>query len=91
MFPRFNIPFSFWKSPLRWLFLVAIRMYQSTSSVRPPTCRYHPTCSEYMAQSLIKHGVYLGLALGIRRILRCNPYSPGGYDPVPERKEISLF
>ena len=44
-----------------------------------------------MAQSLIKHGVYLGLALGIRRILRCNPYSPGGYDPVPERKEISLF
>lgn len=88
---RLKIPVSFWKSPLRWLLLAAIRVYQSTSSVRPAICRYHPTCSEYMAQSLIKHGVFKGLALGARRILRCNPYSPGGFDPVPESKEISSF
>jgi len=91
MFQRLKIPVSFRKSPLRWLLLAVIRMYQSTSSVRPPICRYHPTCSEYMAQSLITHGVFRGLALGIRRIIRCNPYSPGGFDPVPERKEISPF
>lgn len=76
------IPISFWRSPLRWLLLALIRVYQATTVLRPPICRYSPTCSEYMVQALLKHGLFVGLALGLRRILRCNPYSPGGHDPV---------
>lgn len=46
-------------------------------------CRYHPSCSEYMLQSLQQHGVCYGWYLGLRRILRCHPFHAGGYDPVP--------
>lgn len=70
------------RSP-RYALLAGIRLYQATASVRPRVCRYTPSCSEYMAQAILKHGLYTGVALGIRRILRCNPFSPGGYDPVP--------
>ena len=78
-----QVSFSWRDGPRRaaiWL----IRAYQSTASVRPRVCRYHPSCSEYTAQCILKHGVFTGVALGIRRILRCNPLSVGGYDPVPE-------
>jgi putative membrane protein insertion efficiency factor len=68
---------------LQWLLLAGIRVYQATAPVRPRVCRYVPTCSEYAAQSIRKYGVYTGVALAIRRILRCTPFSPGGYDPVP--------
>jgi uncharacterized protein len=67
----------------RWLLLSAIRIYQATAPVRPRVCRYTPSCSEYTAESIRRYGVYTGVALGLRRILRCNPLSPGGYDPVP--------
>jgi putative membrane protein insertion efficiency factor len=67
------------------LALSCIRLYQSTAPLRPKMCRYHPTCSEYTAQCIRAYGVFVGVALGIRRILRCNPFSPGGYDPIPER------
>jgi putative membrane protein insertion efficiency factor len=63
--------------------LACIRLYQATASVRPRVCRYEPTCSEYTAQCIRKFGVAAGVALGIRRVLRCNPLSPGGHDPVP--------
>ncbi|MCL2382790.1 MAG: membrane protein insertion efficiency factor YidD [Oscillospiraceae bacterium] len=46
------------------------------------TCKYYPTCSEYAKQSIIEYGVFKGLYLGTKRILRCNPFSQGGYDPV---------
>ncbi len=49
------------------------------------TCMYKPTCSEYALQAINNHGVLLGIILGSWRILRCNPFSKGGYDPVPER------
>lgn len=64
-------------------FILCIRAYQKTAPLRPPMCRYQPSCSEYAAQCIQKHGVFAGVALGIRRILRCNPFTSGGYDPVP--------
>ena len=51
-----------------------------------PTCRFTPTCSSYAIEALKKRGVIVGLALTVWRILRCNPFSRGGYDPVPEKK-----
>lgn len=48
------------------------------------TCLYTPTCSEYMLRAINNHGVLLGVLMGSWRILRCNPFSRGGYDPVPE-------
>lgn len=67
----------------RRLFIGAIRLYQATAPLRPRVCRYYPSCSEYAVQAIQKYGVFAGVALGVRRILRCNPFSPGGDDPVP--------
>jgi putative membrane protein insertion efficiency factor len=78
------MPFLFWVMALpRQCALICIRAYQATAPMRPRMCRYEPSCSEYTAQSIVKHGLFAGAAFGIRRILRCNPFSPGGYDPVP--------
>lgn len=49
----------------------------------PRACRFHPTCSEYGFQSIKKHGLFKGAFLSAARILRCHPWNPGGYDPVP--------
>jgi len=49
----------------------------------PPACRFVPTCSEYLCEAVEKRGLWKGLALGIRRILRCHPFCAGGFDPVP--------
>ncbi|MBN1560085.1 membrane protein insertion efficiency factor YidD [candidate division KSB1 bacterium] len=60
-----------------------IRLYQLTiSPLLPNCCRYHPTCSDYALQAIKKYGVVKGVMKSLYRILRCNPFSSGGYDPV---------
>lgn len=64
--------------------LLLIRFYKrEISPMLPPSCRYTPTCSEYARQAVEKYGFLKGGYLAVRRILRCNPFHPGGYDPVP--------
>lgn len=52
------------------------------SPLKPPSCRFVPTCSEYAILALKKHGVFKGSFFALRRILRCHPFNPGGYDPI---------
>lgn len=62
--------------------LIKLSQY-SIGLLIPPSCRFHPTCSNYMHEALVKHGLIKGLWLGMKRILRCHPWNQGGYDPVP--------
>jgi putative membrane protein insertion efficiency factor len=62
----------------------AIRCYQRwMSPYLRPTCRFYPSCSEYGAEAVERYGVIRGGWLAVRRLLRCHPFHPGGYDPVP--------
>lgn len=64
--------------------VLIIRGYQLwVSPLLPAACRYYPTCSAYAIQALEKHGAAKGTWLALRRIARCHPFRPGGYDPVP--------
>jgi len=74
----------------------AIRLYQRTFSPDHGWCRvffpfgcckYHPTCSQYTHRAVEEFGIIRGLGMGLWRVLRCNPWSKGGYDPVPHRKK----
>lgn len=63
--------------------LGALRVYKrDVSPLLPPACRYTPSCSEYAMDAVERHGVAKGLALAVKRVLSCNPFSRGGYDPV---------
>ena len=67
-----------------WLLIQPIRFYQKyISPLKPATCRFTPTCSQYAIEAIRKHGPFKGLALAVWRILRCNPWGGSGYDPVP--------
>ena len=79
-----DLPFSVWNIP-RFILLGLIRLYQIIVSpaLPPDTCRFYPTCSHYGYQAVYKFGVFKGTAMAIWRLLRCNPYNPGGFDPVP--------
>jgi len=66
------------------LLLVLIRAYQRfISPYTPPSCRFSPSCSSYAAEAIARHGPWRGARLAVRRLLRCHPWNPGGYDPVP--------
>jgi len=66
------------------IILLAIRFYQRViSPTLPPSCRFVPSCSEYAYQAVQKYGALRGSWLGLTRLLRCHPFHPGGYDPVP--------
>jgi len=69
---------------VRTLVIFLVRCYQRLiSPLIRPCCRFIPSCSEYFIQAVEKRGVVVGMALGLWRILRCNPFCRGGYDPVP--------
>jgi putative membrane protein insertion efficiency factor len=71
-------------SPLAWLLALPIRLYKRwLSPLLPPACRFHPSCSVYALQALQKHGALRGVRLIVWRLLRCQPFHPGGFDPVP--------
>jgi putative membrane protein insertion efficiency factor len=72
------------KKVFSFVFLALIRFYQvAISPLKPPSCRFTPTCSQYAIEAIKKYGPFKGLYLAIRRILRCHPWGGSGYDPVP--------
>ncbi|MCK4682201.1 membrane protein insertion efficiency factor YidD [Candidatus Bipolaricaulota bacterium] len=68
----------------RRILVFPIRVYrQAVSPLLPRRCRFYPSCSEYAIEAITKHGVLKGGRLTVKRLLRCHPLNPGGYDPVP--------
>jgi len=69
---------------MKTLAAAGLKFYKSLiSPVLPASCRYVPTCSEYAAEAVARHGFFRGMAMATWRLLRCNPFVRGGYDPVP--------
>ncbi|MGN1118323.1 MAG: membrane protein insertion efficiency factor YidD [Acutalibacteraceae bacterium] len=73
---------------MKKIFLAALRFYRKHISPHfPPMCRYYPTCSTYAVEAIEVHGAFKGGLLALWRLLRCNPLSKGGYDPVPPKRQ----
>ena len=73
---------------MKKIIILIIKTYQITlSPLLGSNCRFHPTCSEYTIQAVNEHGAYKGLILGVKRISKCHPLGPKGYDPVPNKKD----
>ncbi|MCD8328305.1 MAG: membrane protein insertion efficiency factor YidD [Ruminococcus sp.] len=71
---------------MKQVMILLVKFYQKViSPLFPARCKYYPTCSKYAVEAFKKHGFFKGLILAVWRILRCNPWSNGGIDPVPER------
>jgi putative membrane protein insertion efficiency factor len=73
---------------MRHFAALLIRLYQWTvSPLLGPTCRFHPSCSQYALEALLRFGVLRGGALALKRLARCHPWNPGGFDPVPVARD----
>ena len=72
---------------MKKILIKLIELYQSTPLHVHNNCRFVPTCSEYMKQSILYHGSFQGVLLGIKRLLRCRPFGKYGYDPVKKEKK----
>ncbi len=71
---------------MKYVMIQLIKLYRKfISPIKSPCCRFTPTCSAYALEAFEKRGFFVGLILTVWRILRCNPFGKGGYDPVPER------
>jgi putative membrane protein insertion efficiency factor len=71
----------------KYLLIILIKLYKYfISPLFPPSCRHYPTCSQYAVEALEKRGLFVGTYLASVRILKCNPFFKGGFDPVPEKK-----
>ncbi len=69
---------------MKQVLIGSIKFYRKfISPLKPPTCRFYPTCSEYALTAVQKYGVVRGGWLAVKRVSRCHPFNPGGYDPVP--------
>ncbi len=74
---------------LRAVWILPIRAYQKWISPHlPARCKFYPTCSAYAVTAILRFGIVMGSALALWRLLRCHPWSKGGYDPVPERDQL---
>ena len=73
----------FWKDKMSKIIIILMKFYRLfLSPLKPPSCRFVPTCSEYAIVAFEKYGVIKGIYLTTKRILKCHPFHPGGYDPV---------
>jgi len=73
---------------MKTILLGIIRLYQMTlSRALPPTCRFTPSCSQYSFEAIDRYGALRGGWMAVKRISRCHPFNPGGYDPVPDPEE----
>ena len=74
--------------PMKKMIIRWIRAYQAATANKNPTCRFRPTCSNYAIDAFENYNVFYAVILTVWRILRCNPFSKGGYDPIPKYKKI---
>ena len=76
---------------MRFVALKVIHFYQRfISPLFPPTCRFEPSCSQYSYEAIARYGIVRGGWLAVKRICRCHPFNPGGYDPVPNLEEKDI-
>lgn len=73
---------------MKYVAILLIKFYRKfISPLKAPCCRFTPTCSEYALEAFKKRGFFVGFMLTVWRVLRCNPFGKGGYDPVPEKRK----
>jgi hypothetical protein len=77
------------RSPGAWVIVKVIRGYQHLMAWSTPRCRFAPSCSQYALEAVTAHGMLRGSWLAVRRLGRCHPWNPGGFDPVPEANVCS--
>lgn len=71
---------------MKYFILRIIKLYQFVSQGFLPKCRFYPSCSQYTYEAIENYGIFPGIWMGFKRIIKCHPFNPGGYDPVPNKK-----